>query len=120
MKSLEQFSASWLMSEEAWMVEIELFHSSVPNRSVYLFLKMRKKFRGLLVDEGAGYAPRLQPRSQVGSHSHFSQACSASLPHWQLDADQISAPPERVITRFAPIAHPLTVREKRIDMTNSR
>ena len=25
-KLLEQFSASWLMPEEVWMVEIELFH----------------------------------------------------------------------------------------------
>src|SRR5208337_3083716 len=25
-KPLEQFSASWLMLEEVWMVEIELFH----------------------------------------------------------------------------------------------
>ena len=29
------------MPEEAWMVEIELFHDRVPNPAVYLFPKIR-------------------------------------------------------------------------------
>jgi hypothetical protein len=47
MEPLEQFSASWLMPEEAWMVEIELFHDRVPNRAAYLFLKIQKKVPGI-------------------------------------------------------------------------
>jgi hypothetical protein len=43
MEPLEQFSASRLMPEEVWMVEIELFHDRVPDRAIYLFLKIQKQ-----------------------------------------------------------------------------